>query len=106
MFYLSLPKYFDPIPADANDVFGSRCSDKVPWTHNRCLKRWSDDPNDPYYPPNQRYQVLDGSATYSMPTRYSGNGNGEINISITQSASTSGYTIFFISSPCKIQNGN
>ena len=75
---------------------GSRCSDKVPWVHNRCLKLWSDDPNDSYSLPNQRYRVLDAAVTHSMPTRVSGNGNGKIEIQLLKNVVSDGYYIEFI----------
>ena len=29
---------FQPMVGNGNQLYGSRCSDKVPWVHNRCLK--------------------------------------------------------------------
>ena len=86
---------FEPMQGNGNQLYGSRCSDKVPWVHNRCLKIWSDNTTDPYAPPNQRYKVIEGALTHSMPTRYVGSGKGDINITLSTSSVTSGYTIVF-----------
>ena len=86
---------FAPLTTSGNTIYGSRCSDKAPWIHNRCLQLWSDDTSDPYSPPNQRYKVLDGPATHSMPTRYIGNGNGQINIDLQAGSISEGYSIAF-----------
>jgi hypothetical protein len=86
---------FEPIQGNGNQLYGSRCSDKVPWVHNRCLKIWSDNTTDPYAPPNQRYKVIEGAVTHSMPTRVFGIGKGKIEITFLSNATSDGYTILF-----------
>lgn len=86
---------FEPFPYIGTGVQGSRCSYKVPWVHNRCVKIWSDDPNDPYSPPNQRYKVIESVASHSMPTRNMGAGTGIIVIELLANAETEGYAIIF-----------